>query len=546
MDASPEGATWFNRHNPMNYAATEHLIYPPKPYQILGLNRMLMGSCALWLSMGLGKTFLTLMYCLKICVRHEPNLFLIVCPLSVFVTWEQEVAKHIAPAAHAKIVFAHGAKKKDVLSKLRTSTSDGPTFIVTSYETLKTIRENLQELPLKAIFIDEASRVKNVEAARTKAMFELVRALASVPRYALSGTPSTTNPVGYFSLYELLCPGASGHTNIISFKHTYTEQKRFLVAEVPTADGQTRLQHVLADGGVRWLQKNYPPGSSSSYSALGYSFEEQPKANQLSLKVVKVYNKDAGVRNIDQLQRVTDTWAYVVKKEDVLDQLPPKGYVQRQVEMSDEQNRVYNELVENCRTMIGEVRFSFRNLSSPFIKLIQVANGFLVNQDKTVTFFNEQPKLAELLALLEEANGEKMIIWSPWRPQIAQICTFLTENNINNVFLHGDVSPEQRLYTVAKFQNHEETQILVANPAVAGMGLNLTVAHLETFMSNWFKPDDRIQAEDRTHRTGQEFPVTITDILAKNTLESKILNTLMQRISLEGEILTVSDLTGGA
>lgn len=545
MEATPEGAAWFKRHDPSSYSEIKHLIFPPKPYQILGINRMKIGSCALWLSMGLGKTFITIAYCLSICQKHQRNIFLILCPVSVFVTWEQEIAKHVHPSANAKIVFAHGPKKHDVIAKLRASESDAPTFVVTSYETHKIIRENIQELPLKAIFLDEVSRVKNIEKARTKAVFELVRNLPHVPRYELSGTPSTAKPIGYFSLYEILHPGASGHNNLYSFKHTYTEQKRFLVAEVPTPDGNIRLQHVFADGAQNWLKKNYPPGSTISYAALGYTFEEQPKPNRLSLKIAKIYNKDAGVKNIEQLQRVTDAWAYVVKKEAVLDQLPPKGYVERHVEMSDEQQRVYNELVETCRTHIGETRFSFGHTSSPYIKLIQVANGFLVNNDKTVTFFKEQPKLEDLLTIIEESDYEKMIVWSPWRPQIKQISEFLTENGIGNVQIHGDVKPDQRLYVVSQFQNHDKTPILVANPSVAGLGLNLTVAHLETFMSNWYKPDDRIQAEDRCHRIGQEFKVTITDILAKNSLERKILHSLIRSIDLEGQILSVNDLTGG-
>jgi SNF2 family DNA or RNA helicase len=541
MQASAEGRDWFQKHNPLSLPTIPHLLNKPHIYQNLAIKRMLLGNCALWLDMGLGKSFIVLAYALL----QTKKVFLIVCPLSVFVTWEDEVSKHISPEARAKVVFAHGDKKLKELARIKSSQTDSPTFIVTSYETLEAIRESIQDIDLGGIFFDEASKIKNWEAARTKSAHALVQRLYWVPRFLLSGTPSTTSITGYFSLYELLNRGASGFSNLYAFKHHYVDQKRFMIVEHPDTEGNKRLVHIFADSSLAWLRRNYPPNSMQTYAELGYTFQEYVRPDHNDIKIVRVYNKDCGAKNIDRLIKVTKTWAYTLKKEDVIDQLPEKTFTRRYIEMSEQQEKAYREVMISARTVINNVPFSFRRLNSPYAKLHQIANGYLINNDKTVQFFSSQPKLNELKLIIEEAGEQQIVIWSPFVHQIKQIGKFLTEEDITHSTIYGATSRDNRANNVREFQN-TNAQICLANPAVAGLGLNFTNAHIEVFMTNWFQADIRAQAIDRCHRQGQKHAVSVIDLVTARTLELKILDSLHKNIDLENAILTMKDLGDSA
>jgi len=108
----------------------------------------------------------------------------------------------------------------------------------------------------------------------------------------------------------------------------------------------------------------------------------------------------------------------------------------------------------------------------------------------------------------------------------------------------GETTAQARIDTVKKFWDDVNTPIFLGNPAAAGMGLNLQIAHLEVYMANWYRPDVRSQSEDRLHRHGQKNPVTVIDIVAKHTIENKILNTLISKIEIENQILTINELRG--
>jgi SNF2 family DNA or RNA helicase len=491
--------------------------------------------------MGLGKSYIVLAYSLI----QNKNIFLIICPLSVFVTWEDEISKHISKDAYAKVIFAHGRKKLRALAEIKANEISSPTFVITSYETLESIRDSIQTLNLGGIFFDEASKIKNWEAARTQSAHALVRALPQVPRFLLSGTPSTASVTGYFSLYELLQRGASGFSNLYAFKHHFIDQKRFMIVEHPDTEGNKRLVHVFADSSLAWLKRNYPPNSMQTYAELGYTFQDHVRPDHNDIKIVRVYNKDCGAKNLDKLINVTKTWAYTLKKENVADQLPEKTFTRRYVEMSEEQEKAYKEVLISARTVINNVPFSFRRLNSPYAKLHQIANGYLINNDKTFQFFSIQPKLNELKQIIEEAGDQQLVVWSPFVHQIKQISKFLTEEDITHSTIYGATSREARADNVREFQN-ANSQICLANPSVAGLGLNFTNACLELFMTNWFQADVREQAVDRCHRQGQKRAVTVIDLITNGTLELKILNSLMQQIELENTILTMKDLGDAA
>jgi SNF2 family DNA or RNA helicase len=103
--------------------------------------------------------------------------------------------------------------------------------------------------------------------------------------------------------------------------------------------------------------------------------------------------------------------------------------------------------------------------------------------------------------------------------------------------IHGGVPVKEREEVLRQFRATEPPCYLVANPEVAGMGLNLEFSNYQIFLTNWFRPDTRLQAIDRQHRITQTNPVIVIDIIVNGTLEKRILDALSQEIQVENKIL---------
>ena len=175
----------------------------------------------------------------------------------------------------------------------------------------------------------------------------------------------------------------------------------------------------------------------------------------------------------------------------------------------------------------------------------QIAQGYILGEDGQPVFFDDQSKISHIIEILEENETEKAVIWSPFPVQIRQIAEALTKNDISNVTFYGETAMKDRPDIVRSFREPNGPRCFIANPSVGGLGINLTSANLEIFVANWFTPDDRVQAEDRCHRMGQRNPVTIIDLVTVGTLESGILRKTLQRVNMQGQILSMRELTEG-
>jgi len=504
---------------------------------------MLIENAALWLDMGLGKTLVSLAYFLIRHRRDGKNLFLVVCPTTVFTAWAEEAAKHLTKIDHA-LVIAHGERKATALRALQLGDNKKLTVVVTSYETLPKIADRLIQLPLAGIVFDECSKVKNFNAYRTQAAHALVKQMPNTSVHLLSGTPSSTSVGGFFSLYELLGTGRSGSPNNYAFHTRYITSVRIVKGRVHT--GETVFCAVERDSDYdRWLHNHRPPNSSFSYADLGYVWANRPfPPTTPHIRILNSFQKPTGVKNLPALHQITLRNAYVLTKEQVAPELPAKSMTVREVALTDELKAAYRQCREEHHVALQQTRFSFSAMNNPHMKLHQIANGFFYDAQGQVHWFDSQPKIEELLNVLEEAGRQKVVIWSPFRPQIEAVCQALRKEEILHETIHGGVHQNQRQALVKRFRQDPEIRCLVANPDVAGMGLTLVESHLAVVMTNWYKCDVRAQLIDRLHRIGQNHPVTVVDLVSTGTLEPHILNCLRNNRQIEGMVLTGRRLTG--
>ncbi len=151
----------------------------------------------------------------------------------------------------------------------------------------------------------------------------------------------------------------------------------------------------------------------------------------------------------------------------------------------------------------------------------------------------DQPsaKLDLLLEQLEEVleEGHKVLIFSQFVSMLSIVQEKLRQKKIPFAYLDGQT--QDREGCVARFQTDPECPVFLISLKAGGLGLNLTAADYVFILDPWWNPAVEAQAVDRAHRIGQTRPVFTYRLLAKDTVEEKILTLQQSKKKLVESIL---------
>lgn len=199
------------------------------------------------------------------------------------------------------------------------------------------------------------------------------------------------------------------------------------------------------------------------------------------------------------------------RKEDVLKDLPPLVEQEERLDLSERQQRVYNQLVDNARGKGEGEKSALRLLT----RLRQVCDA-----DPTT---GESTKLDRIVEILEaiEANGEKAIVFSNYLRPLKLLGSRMERAGIEYEVLMGDMSVDARERVVKSFQRDDKVALL-ASVRVTSEGLTLTAANHVVFVNEAWNPSANQQARDRVRRIGQERPVTVYRFRARGTIEEHL------------------------
>ncbi|MDD5354945.1 MAG: DEAD/DEAH box helicase [Candidatus Omnitrophica bacterium] len=351
-------------------------------------------------------------------------------------------------------------------------------WTIINYDSVGTLETEVMQAGFDGIIADESHRIKNPQARRSKALHRI--GVSVKYRLAMTGTPITQNPTDIFSQYKFINPAIYGPI-FTSFKAKY-----------------------LLMGGY------------GSYQVIG-------------------------TKNLPDLNNKMYSCAMRVMKQDCLD-LPDKVYEVRQVQMTAEQAQVYKQL---CDYLIAEFRDTV--ITAPMIitkllRLQQITGGYVSPAvDSTdIKFFKDNPKIAELLDIIEDIEQDKkIIIWARFLPEILQIREALDKAGHKYVVITGEVKEQTRQALIDDFNNNPGTRIFVGQGQTAGIGINLTAASYAVFYSNSYSYADRCQCEDRCHRVGSEVHKKITYIdLCAGGIDEVILRVLKKKGDLASEVMS--------
>jgi SNF2 family DNA or RNA helicase len=249
------------------------------------------------------------------------------------------------------------------------------------------------------------------------------------------------------------------------------------------------------------------------------------------------FQEIAGYQRLDELNEKIEEFSSRVLKKDCLD-LPDKIFVRRNVALTDEQKKHYNEMKKLALTLFQDGMLSTTSsVLTQIMRLQQICCGFIKDDDETIRSINSN-RITELIDILDETSG-KVIIWASFVHDITAIRDALAKEfgEQSVVTYYGETPQEERQQIVKNFQEDETTRFFIGQPRTGGFGLTLHAASTVIYYSNSYDLEIRLQSEDRAHRIGQKNNVTYIDLVSPGTIDEKIINALRDKIDIAGQVL---------
>ena len=322
--------------------------------------------------------------------------------------------------------------------------------------------------------VDESNLVKNYFAKRTKRIFQIGKPCRY--RMILNGTPVSRNEADLYAQWYFLDSRVFGYRTFWSFAANHLEY-----------DDRHKVRRVL---------------------------------------------------DVDYLTEKIAPYSYVIRKDDVLTELPSKYNDISYFDLTVAQGRMYREVMDELLCQVDE--FDSTTIYRLFAGLQLVTSGRWVDAGKPMkhrAFFadpKDNPRIQKLLSILETEDYPKTIIWVKYRHEADEISSVLPFRSY--AIATGAYSVARRNEHIDRFRSDPECKYLIANKVCGGYGLNLQFCHRAIYYNNDFNYATRAQSEDRLHRIGQTEEVYITDLAANSKIDERIISCLERKGNLCDDI----------
>lgn len=425
--------------------------------------------CALFIDMGLGKTITVLTAIADLQAELELGRVLVVGPPRVVKkTWPDEIKDWEHTRKHFTYTSLQ-ASPKVRQKRLREATD---IHLISSDLVEWLDRETCGEHDYDMIVIDESSLFKSQKSKRWKAMRRLVAHEGCRYLLELSGTPA---PNGLHDLW----------------------------GQIYLIDRGARLGHTESDFKKRWFTE---PEWGSEHA--------KPKPKSFAQTKIK--------------ERIEDICFTLLDKDYAT--LPPRMDNKVLVEMDDEMTKRYKKFVREYVLEITDgVNVNAVSAGALTQKLQQFANGSIIvgdPKDNRVEHLHRL-KLDALHDIVEEANGEPMIVAYSHRADIARIKAEFPYA----VTLGGDPK------TIDQW-NEGRLPMLIMHPKSGGHGLNMQFGgHILTWYGLTWSLELYQQLNKRIHRRGQARPCMFHHILTEGTIDMTVMSALVAKDQTQSSFL---------
>jgi hypothetical protein len=219
-------------------------------------------------------------------------------------------------------------------------------------------------------------------------------------------------------------------------------------------------------------------------------------------------------------------------KRDVATELPPKTEVVLHCDLTDAERVVYEAVLGVVKADLLEQVDSGRNILSALEVLLRLRQacchvGLVPGHDAPTS-----SKVELLMESLERSivQGHRALVFSQWTTLLDRIEPHLKDRSVS--FCRIDGTTEGRGELVELFQSESGPSVMLLSLKAGGLGLTLTAADHVYIVDPWWNPAAEDQAADRAYRIGQQNPVIVHRLVAKDTIEERILQIQQEKREL--------------
>ena len=484
---------------------------PRFQHQDIAVNLLWKHGCyALLMEMGTGKSRPIIEDWIARVEYGNAQDLVVLAPKGAYMNWigtedePGEVEKWISPEIRSRLcivpwVSGGNAQQR---SNLRTALHyPGPRFLCMNIEALN-LKGPARDYILQFVSgrkvigcIDESTTIAHENAARTTFILSTL-ANKFMARRILTGLVAPESPMDLFTQYYFLDWRIIGLPDFWDFKRRYA--KMIQIDFRPTAQRDEDARTKTKSRKKAWIIESY--------------------------------------RNLEELTEKIQKASYRVTKAEVLD-LPPKIYQFWDVELTDEQQRIYTEMRNLAMARLANGEFTTANMKLDQLgKMHHILCGHVRKESLELADIPENRTQA-VVDILTNHSG-KAIVWAPFPQALRKITRRLRKEfgDDSTVGFWGETSLDERLEARSRIQSDNECRFIVSNQSVGKFGNTWTACNLVIYFANSFDNEDRQQSEDRPHRIGQTQSVTYIDIRARGTLDEKLIKTLRRKMTISSAL----------
>jgi SNF2 family DNA or RNA helicase len=462
----------------------------PAPYQkeLVELSTKIPNVGLLW-DAGVGKT-----YAVIHALRFQYNLnfrvmkTIIFSPIVTLWNWKAEFDKFSKIGTLVHVIDKKGAKRIEQLSVA----SKQNCVIVLNWEALRTeaIFNIIMEFAPEIVVGDEMHILKNYKSSTAKLAVKITDDVRKRNGrvFGMTGTAILNSIQDIYMQYRFLDGGKSFGTNFFTFRNLY-----------------------MVDLNANWRgQKKFP------------DWKPRPEMfPELNKKIYAISTK--------------------VSKKEALPFLPDLVEINRYVELSAEQSKLYNEMKRDYITWINANSVAVAQLAlTKLLRLQQIVCGHINDEYGEVHYIKDNPRLGALEDLLISlVDQHKVIVWHTFKADSTLICRMLDQNKIHYVTINGDQDITAKQRAMDEFNKLESCRVLVGNRRAGGIGINLIAADYSIVYSRNFSLGEEEQSKARNYRRGSEIHDKIIkiDLISKGTIDETLAEALKNKSDIAGIIL---------
>lgn len=344
----------------------------------------------------------------------------------------------------------------------------GLQVVVVNYESAWRIQDALEEFGAELIIADEGHKIKEARTAQAKCLHYLGD--RAQYKLLLTGTLITNHELDAFSQYRYLNRKVFGDS-FYRFRNTY-------------------------------------------FDMVGYG-NHIPR--------FRSYMQE------DFLQKMHSI-AFRVTKDECLD-LPEIIEEVREIELEPKAMKMYQEIEKESYTELQNSEVSAVNVLTKLLRLSQLTGGHLTDDDGDCNAVSTA-KLAALEDFVDSmmAENKKLVIMARFVPEMNDIQEMLEKKGIGYAAVRGGV--KDRAEEIRRFQEDSDCMVFIGQIAAAGLGITLTAASTMVFYSMDYSMSNFEQAKARIHRVSQKNDCLYIYLIAKGTVDRKVLKSLRNKVDL--------------